>query len=281
MVLISPWADAEIAAAIRALEPYLGDVVVIGGCANALYRHFETAATAPTPIGTSDLDLACAPPIAAAGRKSIATLLHEAGFYADVHPEHRPPIVKFRSSRDPNVDIELLSPLQGSASRRDGSPKVTAEVQPGTSAQQLRYLELLLTEPLAIPAARVAAIGMPESSAAIRVPNPVSYVMQKILIMRDQGRSSADIAKDCYYIYEAAVLFGNAEPLLKQRSKVLRQTSPKWHARFIEMLTREFDSRDARGPLAVVRVRRDSGMGDTPTEEMASRAVMRMAEWME
>lgn len=48
MALISPDFDDFFRRVIRSLAPYLGDMVIAGGCANALYRHHPVAQ--PTPI---------------------------------------------------------------------------------------------------------------------------------------------------------------------------------------------------------------------------------------
>lgn len=78
MVLISERADPIIAKTIRALEPSLNELVIIGRCANALYRRCPASASGPEPIGTLDLDLACDPPIEVAGRSAInRSVLHD------------------------------------------------------------------------------------------------------------------------------------------------------------------------------------------------------------
>ena len=57
MGLISPDFDAFLRRLLEMLEPYLSDLVVIGGTGNALYRAHPLAAAAPgdhVPAGASD-----------------------------------------------------------------------------------------------------------------------------------------------------------------------------------------------------------------------------------
>ena len=55
------------------------------------------------------------------------------------------------------------------------------QVQDGLTAQQLRYLDLLLHEPLEVDAGQVDGLAI-EEPLMVRVPNPATYVLQKALI---------------------------------------------------------------------------------------------------
>ncbi|MDT8392122.1 MAG: hypothetical protein RRC34_16590 [Lentisphaeria bacterium] len=55
MALIDPAFDAFFARTVRALSPYLDQFVIIGGCANALYRHIPGANPGLIPLGTYEV----------------------------------------------------------------------------------------------------------------------------------------------------------------------------------------------------------------------------------
>jgi hypothetical protein len=177
-----------IASAIRELathaRPYMEDLVIVGGCASALYRHHELAALLPgEAIGTQDVDVACLPPIPPRGESPLFRTLESAGFSAEIHAELGP--IKFVSAS--GVEIEFLAPLTGAAHSRRGSPKQAIEVQSRVSAQQLRYLDLLLFEPWRVISTAVPELAALQTPVNLQVPNPAMYVAQKVLI-RDQGR---------------------------------------------------------------------------------------------
>lgn len=279
MALINERVDPEVAAALNALGPYLPELVVIGGCASALYRHHAAASPGLAHIGTTDIDVACLVPTATGPRPPIGELLGGAGFLPEYHTgDQMPPIMKFRSTRDQNVDIELLAPLVGAPRRRDGTAKVTDSVQQGASAQLLRYLDLLLFRPCEVAAADIAELQMSQSSAVLRIPNPVAFVMQKILIM-GEGRAPKDIDKDCHYIYDVAVTFRAAASQLAAWGAALKAESStwrKWYERFTTVAQdRVFASASARGPVAAARVHRDAGIVPPASADEICRVVRR------
>ena len=148
MALIDRGLDSLLRSALHHLRPYLDDIVVIGGVANALLRHHPLAAPTDIPVlGTTDIDFATLDRVLRRGRPPLTDLLNEAGVAPEVHPEHTPPIIKFVAKSDPNLEIEFLCPLKGSEYRRTGKRQVAASIQDNVTAQQLRYLDLLLFEP--------------------------------------------------------------------------------------------------------------------------------------
>jgi len=48
-MLRDPAFDRVFAAAVEVMRPYLGDIICIGGCANALYRHHGVMVRVPNP----------------------------------------------------------------------------------------------------------------------------------------------------------------------------------------------------------------------------------------
>lgn len=106
---------------------------------------------------------------------------------------------------------EFLTPLTGSPVRRN---KTTKQFEPdatlansGVVAQKLRHLEVLLHDPwlVTIP---TEDSGIGEAVADLRIPNPVSFIIQKLLIREDRARTKR--AQDVLYIYDAIYLFSDA-----------------------------------------------------------------------
>lgn len=97
MALISHDFDLFFRRVVRAIGPYLPDLVIAGGCANALYRHHpEAEGTAIPAPGTMDLDLACTrtgPPLGE--RPRLIDLLRGAGLKVELTGQGHPPVMKF------------------------------------------------------------------------------------------------------------------------------------------------------------------------------------------
>ena len=274
--------DAFFIEATAALKPYLGDLVCIGGCANALYRYHEQAHDMPFPyLGTKDIDWASPQKLLQGKRKSIAELMIAAQFREEIMGSQEKAVVKY-IPKDENLaaDIEFLcseSGLPGGRSR-SGTPLPHA-VQPGLMVQPLRYLELLRHNTW-----KINLDLIPEFVALhnlrIRIPNPAAYVVQKVLI-RDQRRSSQSAAKDCYYIYEVAVIFRNALDALAQEAASLRETFKPWLKRFPKIADALFADENAEGPVSALQVFTEMGgiqgvkTGDL-TAEMISKAVAKL-----
>jgi hypothetical protein len=269
MALISPDFDAFFARVIRAVAPYLGDLVIAGGCANALYRHHPLAL--PTPIpgpGTKDLDLAFGPaPLSTLDRPPLIDLLREAGLESRLFGTAHPPVMKFViAGAGAGPEVELLCPLVGARKPRRGEePGAIALQKGGVTAQPLRYLDLLLFEPWEIDLPSVAGFEDMAGIPSLRLPHPLTYVMQKVLARDEWGRDPMKIEKDCYYTYEVAVVFRNTLAHLATILPRLRGAFPTpWVDRF------------------AVRVARAAALGArdaTPvTEAMVHASVLRLVE---
>ena len=190
---------------VDALEPWLDQVVIIGGWAHRLYRLHPLAQPLEyEPLGTFDTDIAVPLDLPATGEQIRARLL-ERNFREELMGNMQPPAAHYRvESGDNSFYAEFLTPLEGSAVKRGGRRDVTARVS-GVSVQKLRYLELLLQNPWDVMIA--PATGYPTPGVRrILVPNVAAFLVQKILIheMRDRDRR----AKDILYIHDTIEVFG-------------------------------------------------------------------------
>lgn len=118
--------------------------------------------------------------------------------------EDTPPVTHYRLGEDDaGFYAEFLTAKKGSGLRRDGQPDPTVS-KAGITAQKLRHLDLLLEAPWLV---RIGAETMPITRPVdLLVPNPVSFVVQKLLIHK--RRDARKKAQDILYIHDTLELFG-------------------------------------------------------------------------
>lgn len=188
-------ADLEqgLRAMLREMEPYLPDLVLIGGWVPYLYRHYG-------PFGewsgqdtlTRELDVLVGQPLPDEGRLPLATLLTEARFLA------RTPAVWMRDI-EAGERIEFLTAHHGVA-RGSGIP-IPLTGQPGLSAIPLPGLEVLLEDTQVLQLPRQGEWP----SVEVRVPTLGAYVINKAATFMQRGSRHDDdghpkIAKDLLYL---------------------------------------------------------------------------------
>lgn len=195
---------AAFARLIEAVRPWLGQLVIVGGWAHRLHR-FDPRANPPaySPLRTLDTDLALSDRASLNG--DIKASLAAAGFKEEFSDEYTPPITQYRlGGEDSGFYAEFLAPLRGGEFKRDGERDVTVS-KAGITAQKLRHLDLLLIAPWSV---RVGPeVGVPVAKTAdLLVPNPVSFMIQKLLIHK--YRKADKKAQDVLYIHDTLELFG-------------------------------------------------------------------------
>ncbi|TCG03631.1 hypothetical protein BZM27_46930 [Paraburkholderia steynii] len=238
-----------------ALRPWRQQVVYIGGWAFRLYRY-EPRAAAPgfDPIFTQDADVAyeVRAPLAKVG--NIGTALHEAGFQEVVNlaGDFRPHARRYTLGDEAKgFYAEFLTPLPPGDSgkervapgKKEFRPKVTEE-SAGVVAQRLRHLEVLLHDPWVVTIPEEES-GVGEAIVDLRVPNPVSFVVQKLLIRDIRSRNKRP--QDVLYIHDALLIFGDAiddelVPVWKALESTLSETQRRSvRAGVSELFSREND----------------------------------------
>lgn len=195
---------------VDGLSPWLGQLVFVGGWAFRLYRlHPDAQVPAYRPIVTLDADVAFAEGEQLEG--NIRERLLGAGFVESLTGNHRPPVSQYTLGEEGSgLYAEFLTPLTGSGRRRGGEPIATV-ARAGVSAQRLRHLDLLFESPWQVT---LGADWEPAAGAGIRIPNPVSFIAQRLLI-HDQ-RLPAKKAQDILYIHDTLELFGGQLDALGQ-----------------------------------------------------------------
>lgn len=226
----------DLARLVNALRPWLGELVIVGGWAHRLYRMLPNVpALDYQSLRTRDADVAFSATDSLAGNMGAA--LRAAGFREDLAGEHTPPVTCYRlGGDDQGFYAEFLAPLTGSGTKRCGAPDATL-AKAGVTAQKLRYLDLLLTFPwsIEIEAGRVVPI---ETPVEIRIPNPVSFIVQKLLIHAQ--RPPTKRAQDALYVHDTLELFGGQlESLRTTWREQVRPTLQQTTAAQIQHLARD------------------------------------------
>ena len=195
---------APFARLLGALRPWLGQLVVIGGWAHRLHR-FHPLAHPPAylPLRTRDADLAFAPSARLAGDMGAA--LEEAGFRVELLGDHTPAVTHYHlGEADAGFYVEFLTPLHGGERKRGGRSDATL-AKAGITAQKLRHLELLLISPWVVTVGPRAGVHLARNLDVL-VPNPASFVVQKLLI--HGSRRADEKAQDVLYVHDTLELFG-------------------------------------------------------------------------
>ena len=189
---------------IVAIEPWLREVVIIGGWAHQLYRLHPSAQTLDyVPLTTLDADVALPAQLSVSGQNIRERLLAN-GFSEQRFGDDKPPATHYnlREART-GFFAEFLTPLKGSEYHRRGERKATKRIA-GVVSQQLRYLELLLQAPWRIDLDQ--SNGSLPGRRRVRVANPTGFMAHKVLVHK--GRSRAKFAKDILYIHDTLEIFG-------------------------------------------------------------------------
>jgi len=187
--MVKPEAEIEpFVKFVEAIDPWLGETVLVGGWAHRLYRNDPRARTLGyVPLTTLDGDVAL-PAKLKVEESTVRKRLMDAGFTEEFVGEDRPPATHYHYGPAGGFYVEFLTPLVGSEYDRNGKRKATQEVG-GVSSQQLRYIEVLLISAWKIKLGE--SNGYPfKPPKRIQVANPASFLGQKILI--HHGRDYRD-----------------------------------------------------------------------------------------
>jgi len=197
---------AAFARLIRALRPWLGHLVIVGGWAHRLHRLHPLARKPHyAPIRTRDVDLAMS--LRAPIEGDIRAALEREGFTREFVGTDTPPVTYYAlGDEDAAFYAEFLVPLVGSELKRDGTPEVAVS-KAGVTVQKLRHLEVLLVSPWSARLDAQTEVPFDEPIEVL-LANPVSFIVQKLLI--HQVRTPDKRAQDVLYIHDTLELFGAA-----------------------------------------------------------------------
>lgn len=211
---------------IAAIEPWLGEIVIIGGWAHRLYRLHPSAQTLDyTPLSTFDADIAI-PNRVSKRDQDIRQRLLANHFSEEPLGNDKPPATHYQLS-EPGRGFfaEFLTPLKGSDYSRHGQRKATKRIG-GVVTQQLRHLEILLHAPWSVDLDESKGFPLP-SRCTVKVANPAAFLAHKLLAHR--ARRRANFAKDILYIHDTLETFGARLPELRREWK--QHIRPRLHER--------------------------------------------------
>lgn len=178
---------------LKALEPRIGEVVIVGGWAWYLYRKYLTGFAGLPGEFTLDVDVALPRPLPHG--RGLDRLLEDAAFEEDMTGENTPPVTRYAwpSREAPEAVVDFLTPARGAgteATLRTG----------GVVAQQLRTLDVLLEDPLALPIDEWAETD--NFAGVVRVPRLGAFLLQKVQTLSSRRATKRD--KDLFYIFDLA-----------------------------------------------------------------------------
>jgi hypothetical protein len=205
---------------IEALDPWLSQVVMVGGWAHRLLRYHPLAQPVPhEPLLTNDADVAV--PAALEVREQVLRdRLMAADFKERFMGDDQPPATHYElGEQGAAFYAEFLTPLIGSEYDRKGKRKTTAKVG-GITSQNLRYVELLLDSPWRVELSQ--GNGFPfETAKRVQIAHPTRFMAQKLLIHEKRDRHSR--AKDILYLHDTIELLGGSLEALTAEWERLRE----------------------------------------------------------
>ena len=230
----------NLARLVEAIRPWLPHLVIVGGWAHRLHRFHSLATNQDyQPLRTRDVDIAFS--LNAPLEGDLRDALKQAGFEEELSGEYTPPVTHYHlGEEDAGFYAEFLTVKQGSGIKRDGKPDLTIS-RAGITAQKLRHLELLLAEPWKVQVGADGKVPI-ERVVDLVVPNPVSFIVQKLLIHKH--RDADKKAQDVLYIHDTVELFSGSLDKLRTvwEGEVMPKMSPKTAKRALATASELFEN---------------------------------------
>ncbi len=218
--------------ALKALSPYLGDIVLCGAWAWYLYRRLLAPPGWMPAELTRDLDCIGRERLPVRGAP-LSDRLEASGFECVPRGSGVPAASYFAwpDRRKPDIEIEFLVPARGAGTRR------VVALQGALMAPALRHLEILLDAPLNLSIDDRSALGDElEFRGTVRVPRMGHFVIQKALIHGRRERE--DQVKDLFYVFD---LVDSANGVADTVAQDVHDAEIGWQrgvAQLLDLLTR-------------------------------------------
>ena len=264
--------DPTLLIGLKALEPYLDDLVVVGGWVPYLYAAHEQPSAEAVGLKTRDLDLAV-PRRVPEREKTIDQLLSEADFTCEPRSLDTPPVTHYVAMREgAEVEIEFITTARGA------NPGVRT-VQSGLTAQELRYVDLLLEHRWAVP---LDELSSGELEARVWVPTPAAFILQKALAQKKRS-DPPKMEKDLYYIFYVMDGFRGWHSWIQEGLKALAAARRAWLQRGLRDLEAAFATPSSSGTDALLHQRPSTaypGLDDDQFRQYAWSAMQELLEMM-
>jgi hypothetical protein len=214
-------AAEQFAKVVIAMEPYVNEIVFVGGWVHALYLAEANESGA---VGTEDIDITLPRELLSDDRPTLLKLAADAGFERDPISEMEgvPQWLVYTNEDGDTIPIDFLT---------EGEPRIPVEIegQRGLLAQGYPGQRVLLENTRAMTVG-TNVHALLEPSRSIRVPTLGAYVLQKGISASTRTNRQKQ-AKDLVYIYEivrhprlGVSVFGEL--------RALRPSYPDEHARW-------------------------------------------------
>lgn len=160
--------DPRLLVGLKALQPYLDDLVIAGGWVPYLYAAYQPPSEEAVALKTKGLDLAV-PREVPEREKTIDQLLGDADFTCEFRSRGTPPVTVYLATHaGDEVEIEFITTAQG-------ADLGVRTVQSGLTAQELRYVDLLLEHTWPLP---LDTLSGGELKGRVWVPTPAAFILQ-------------------------------------------------------------------------------------------------------
>lgn len=178
----------ELAHLLRAIEPYLDDIVLVGGWVHALY--VQEADPTLVPVRTTDVDFSLPRTLLRRDRPDLLQLIKQAGY--DVEPIGGEPSLVF--VRKGEIDLDLLCEAD------DPREIIQIDGQDSLAVQGYPYIGMLLeaSRPILLGEGFHESLKPP---LLVRIPNLPAYTLGKSLSALNRQRPGRK-AKDLVYLYQ-------------------------------------------------------------------------------
>ena len=236
---------------LAVLRPYHQQIVIGGGWTPFLYYRYLARNREHAPVLTRDIDVMVGHQVPIVGTKTIdEILIKEAKLTTAFKSLDNPAVIHYEGSIDGvEVEIEFLTDQTGSQKEQ------VLVVQKGLHAEALRYVSILVenTQMLEIDDAE---FGHDDSPLIVQVPKPAAYIFQKGLAFPDRLRRDRQKAcKDLYYIFDILAGIPDEVTMIGRNFRGLSDKHPAWFKQFGKILSPQFESPEAEGPLRIVEQR--------------------------
>lgn len=264
--------DPTLLIGLKVLQPYLDDIVIAGGWVPYLYATHEEPSQEAVALKTRDLDLAVPREIPERER-TIDQLLAEADFTCELRSLDTPPVTQYVLTHEGDeVEIEFITNARGA------EPGVRT-VQSGLTAQELRYVDLLLEGKWALPLDRLSG---GELEGRVWVPTPAAFILQKALAHKKRT-DLLKKEKDLYYIFYVMDAFGGWHSWIGEELKALAASRRSWFRRALQDLEVAFETPDSSGVDAMLNQRPGtaySGLNDDQFRQYAWSVMQMLLEML-
>ena len=264
--------DPTLLIGLKALELYLDDMVIAGGWVPYLFAAHEQPSAEAVALKTRDLDIAVSRQVPER-EKSIDQLLGEAGFTCEVRSLETPPVTAYVATHaGDELEIEFITIAKGSG-------EGVRSVQSGLTAQELRYVDLLLTNKWFLP---LDILSEGELEGCVWVPTPAAFIFHKGLVYKKRA-DPLKREKDLYYIFYVLDGFRAWHQWMRSEMPKLAATSPTWFRRCLRDLETAFEAPDSPGIDALLHQRASTayqGMDDDQFRQYAWSVMQSLLDMM-